>query len=100
MQMQQSAAEHLRGDVDLSLDIVSERYLDTICLETLRSDFACDGYAKLPGLFDRPCFGRLASQMRGVEKAGRDRSFSMPPYNTPRVLRTVGGQAVLRESPA
>lgn len=100
MQIQQSSAERLQVDFDLSLDVVSERYLDRIRLGALRNDFERDGYAKLPGLFDSPCFGRLASEMRVVEKAGRDRSFSMPPYNTPRVLRTVGGQTVLRESPA
>lgn len=96
----QPSEQHRDMQVDLSLCVISEHYLESAELGQSRRSFERDYYLKLPKLLNAACFSSLAFDMKVVEQAGRDRSFLMPGYETPRVLRTVGGQAILRHSPA
>jgi hypothetical protein len=98
--MQTQVRESLPEDVGLSLDIVSEQYGELVEFDKLKRTFQRDGYAYLPQLLQASAFRRLSTELHVIEKEGQDRSFTMPGYETPRVLRTVGGQTILACSPS
>jgi hypothetical protein len=89
-----------KQDVGFSLDIISREYSELANCHKLQQTFARNGYVHLPQLLQAVPFSYLSGEMRALEAAGCDRSFTMPGYETPRVLRTVGGQVIMRTSPS
>lgn len=79
---------------------IPEKFLREAALNELRLAFARNQYVALPGLFSAPStFGPLAAEVARLEQFASKKNFVMPEYNTPRVMATVGGRAIRRESP-
>lgn len=58
---------------------------------------AC-GYTKVPNLLQGQLLERLQREVDLLEEKALQRCFTMPDYNTPRVMKVLGGQQILRES--
>lgn len=77
-----------------------EKFLRDSALTKLRLAFARHHYVALPGLFSAPsAFEPLMAEVKRLEQFATKKNFVMPGYNTPRVMATVGGRAIKRESP-
>jgi hypothetical protein len=62
--------------------------------------FARHEYVALPGLFSTPqAFATLRAEVARLRQFAAGKNFVMPGYNTPRVMSTVGGRKIRRESP-
>lgn len=79
---------------------IPEKFRSESALNALRLAFARDQYVALPGLFSAPrTFAPLAAEVARLEQFASKKNFVMPEYNTPRLMATVGGRAIRRESP-
>jgi len=77
-----------------------EKFVRASALTRLRLAFARQHYVALPGLFSAPsAFAPLEAEVGRLEQFATKKNFVMPGYNTPRVMATVGGRAIKRESP-
>jgi hypothetical protein len=77
-----------------------EKFLRESTYAKLRLAFARHHYVALPGLFSAPlAFAPLSAEVTRLEQFANKKNFVMPGYNTPRVMATVGGRAIGRESP-
>jgi len=77
-----------------------EKFLRDSALIKLRLGFARHNYVALPGLFSTPStFAPLVAEVGRLEQFATKKNFVMPGYNTPRVMATVGGRVIKRESP-
>lgn len=76
-----------------------EKFLRDSVLTGLRRDFARNDYVALPGLFSAPlAFATLKAEVERLGQFAAKKNFVMSGYNTPRVMATVGGRAIRRES--
>jgi len=76
-----------------------EKFLLDSALTKLRLAFARHHYVALPGLFSAPsAFAPLEAEVGRLEQFATKKNFVMPGYNTPRVMATVGGRVIKRES--
>lgn len=65
----------------------------------LRRKFARDSYVRLPGFLRGEAFDFVKSEVGRLESRARDKCFEMDGYKTPRVMKALGGQEILRSSP-
>ena len=79
--------------------LVGNAYKDPDYLLMLRRSFLSDGYVALPDLITDTAFQALYSETERIYAAAKDRIFTMPGYDTPRVLRTLGGRQIVRLCP-
>lgn len=68
-------------------------------LAELRRRFARDSYVGLPGLLRGEAFEFVKSEVDRLEPFARSMSFEMEGYRTPRVMKALGGLAIMSESP-
>jgi hypothetical protein len=82
-----------------SPSFLPEKFLRDSTFTKLRLAFARHHYVALPGLFSAPsAFAKLSAEVSRLEQFANKKNFVMPGYNTPRVMATVGGRAIKRES--
>jgi hypothetical protein len=76
-----------------------EKFLRDSTYTKLRMAFARHHYVALPGLFSAPsAFAQLSAEVSRLEQFANKKNFVMPGYNTPRIMATVGGRVIKRES--
>lgn len=76
-----------------------EKFMRDSALTKLRLAFARHQYVALPGLFSDPlAFATLKAEVERLEQFATKKDFIMSGYNTPRVMATVGGRSIKRES--
>jgi natural product biosynthesis luciferase-like monooxygenase protein len=76
-----------------------DAYRQQPALKILKQAFAQQQYVPLRGLFTGEIFNRLKAEVGRLERFAQARNFKMPGYETPRVMTTLGGQVISRESP-
>ncbi len=79
--------------------VVSDTYREARTLVTLRQAFARDSYVALPQLLTDEAFSLLKEEVRGLERLAAPKDFTMPGYETPRLMATLGGRDIPRASP-
>ena len=75
-----------------------DAYRERPTLETLRRSFEEDQYVLLPGFIGGELFELLREEVARLEDFSQPRNFTMPGYDTPRLMNTLGGQLIRRES--
>lgn len=74
------------------------KYVNQTLANILHHAFARHGYVKLPGLISQSTFDALKTEVQNLVKYSVNKNFTMPGYETPRVMTTIGGQQILRHS--
>jgi hypothetical protein len=73
-------------------------YREDAYLANLKLSLAAERYTKLPGLFSGGILDALKRELSGLQTHAKDRDFTMPGYETPRIMTTIGGQVIRSES--
>ncbi|QDL08481.1 hypothetical protein DP113_11710 [Brasilonema octagenarum UFV-E1] len=80
------------------MNLLSEKYSQEKILVELQQEFACKGYVKLPSLLNSEAFSFLQAEVKRLEQFVTKRNFTMPGYETPRLMSILGGRRILQES--
>jgi hypothetical protein len=80
-------------------NIVAPDYRDSRRLAGLSEMFLRDDYVRLPGLISEEVYPELLVEVLDLCGKGRHRNFSMPGYDTPRIMTTMGGRQIAETSP-
>ncbi len=90
----------LPGSQSTPPSLLPESYADVAMLDQFRQDFARWQYVALPGLLPPPFFTQVKAEVARLEHFARAKNFVMEvAYHTPRIMKTLGGQEIRRESP-
>ena len=78
--------------------LLAESYRKEWILAELRREFAKKDYVRLPGLLSQPAFHLIQAEVDRLESFAKKKDFVMPESKTPRIMKPLGGQVILRES--
>jgi hypothetical protein len=74
-------------------------YRQDAYLANLKLSLAAERYIKLPRLFSGRILDALRCELNELQAHAKDKDFTMRPYyETPRIMRTIGGQIISSES--
>jgi hypothetical protein len=74
-------------------------YFDPKVIDSLHLNFSRHGYVRLAGLIEQTTFDLLKSEIERVSAWAKAMDFNMPSYETLRLMTTLGGKIITKESP-
>lgn len=77
---------------------INIKYLSQKKINILKADFEENGIVKLPDFLDKNTFELLKKEAIELSKNGVRKNFTMPGYETPRVLSVVSGRSIIQNS--
>lgn len=89
----------IKGTSSFIFSLLPDYCGDERRLAELRGRFRRDSYVRLPGLLGGGAFEFVKSEVDRLESLALDRCFEMDGYKTPRVMKALGGKAIMCESP-
>lgn len=78
--------------------LIPDFYRQDANLAKLRLSLAVDRYVKLPGLFSGDVLGALKGELEALQEDSKNKNFTMPGYETPRIMTTLSGQVIRSKS--
>lgn len=75
-----------------------DAYQDPSIIKLLKQAFAQQRYVSLPQLFTGKALRKLKSEFRRLERFAEQRNFTMPGYETARMMTTIGGRIIRQKS--
>ncbi len=97
--MREATVTHRLSNPGALFQLVEAKYQNDVLLADLRSSFNLCGYVALPHLFCPESFDLLREEVQNLQIHAAKRDFTMPGYETPRRLQTVGAQVICSVSP-
>lgn len=82
----------------LSGDIVNPQYKDPAACNELATAFEQQGYVTMPQFFMPEFFDLVVEESIRLSKIRNEKEFTMPGYETPRLLSVIGGKQILNNS--
>ena len=82
----------------VTLDLLEASYREPLRLAELRQQFLQEDYVPLPDLLTPQAQALIAAEVDRLQEMAKDRDFRMAGYDTPRLMATLGGRQIYRES--
>lgn len=82
----------------LLFDLLSPNILNTTYLDFLQKSFKTDYYVYVSHFFNTKVFEILKAEVLNLEKYSKMKNFIMLGYDTPRIMKVLGGMTILKHS--